>query len=162
MRRMDTKQTAPVAATAVTSQSGTTIYPQPFASQVMGRSRRRLGDHFELKNFGVNLTELLPGAVSALVHHHSKQDEFVYILSGNPVLVCDDTEYALRPGDCCGFRAGTNRGHRLANRTQSTVTYIEIGDRIPGDQVFYPNDDLRLTASESGAWIVSHKDGTPY
>jgi uncharacterized cupin superfamily protein len=139
-----------------------TIYPPPFASQVAGRVKRRLGDHFGLTNFGVNLTELAPGSVSALLHHHTKQDEFVYIVSGTPTLVLDDKEYPLRPGDCCGFKAGSGVGHQLVNRSATVVLYLEIGDRTVGDYAAYPNDDLKFTQSADGSWALTHKDGAPY
>lgn len=152
----------PVAALEIPSAGRKTIYPQPFASRVEGRSKRRLGDHFGLTNFGVNLTDLQPGAISALLHHHSKQDEFVYILSGTPTLLVDGREHLLKPGDCCGFKAGTGVGHQLINRTQQVVLYLEIGDRAPGDLAVYPQDDLKFTQIEGGRWILTHKDGTPY
>ena len=151
----------PIAATKVPS-SRKTIYPAPFSSQVEGRSKRRLGDHFGLTNFGINLTELAPGSVSALLHHHTKQDEFVYIVAGTPTLVIADKEYSLRPGDCCGFKAGTGVGHQLANRSQNTVLYLEIGDRTAGDYATYPQDDLMFTETGGGAWVLTHKDGSPY
>jgi len=154
--------TEPLAATDVPLHPRKTIYPPPFASQVAGRDRRRLGDHFGLTNFGVNLTELAPGSVSALLHHHTKQDEFVYIVSGTPTLVLADREYPLRPGDCCGFKAGAAVGHQLVNRSPSAVLYLEIGDRTAGDYASYPKDDLQFTQVEGGAWILTHKDGTPY
>jgi uncharacterized cupin superfamily protein len=154
--------TKPIAAGDVAAASRKTIYPAPFAAQVEGRVKHRLGDHFGLSNFGVNLTELAPGSVSALLHHHAKQDEFVYIIAGTPTLVLGDQEHLLGPGDCCGFKAGTAVGHQLVNRTQSVVFYLEIGDRVPGDYAMYPNDDLKFTQTEAGAWILTHKDGTPY
>src|SRR5512140_3156875 len=83
------------------------IYPEPFASRMKGRVKHPLGDLFGLSNFGVNLTRLLPGAGSALRHAHSRQDEFVYILQGNPVLITDAGEAQLAPGMCAGFKAGT-------------------------------------------------------
>jgi uncharacterized cupin superfamily protein len=152
----------PIAAGKVAERRRKTIYPEPFASQVEGRTKRPLGDHFGLTNFGINLTELAPGSVSALLHHHSKQDEFIYIVSGAPTLVLDDSEYRLRAGDCCGFKAGTGLGHQLVNRTDSTVVYLEVGDRTAGDYAVYPRDDLKFTQIEGGAWILTHKDGTPY
>jgi uncharacterized cupin superfamily protein len=97
-----------------------------------------------------------------LLHHHTKQDEFVYIVEGTATLVFDDLQYLLRPGDCIGFKAGTKAGHQLINRTPSAVIYMEIGNRAPGDHVIYPNDDLKLTHGEGGAWIVTHKNGDPY
>lgn len=138
-----------------------TIYPQPFAEQVAGRHKRRLGDHFGLQNFGVNLTELAPGAASALPHHHTKQDEFIYVLAGTPTLVLDDQEHLLKPGDCCGFRAGSGVAHQLLNRSSAPVQYLEIGDRSAGDYAEYPRDDLKFTEVD-GAWILTHKDGRPY
>ena len=154
--------TDPLAALDVLPWERKTLYPEPFARQVEGRIKRRLGDHFGLTNFGVNLTELLPGAVSALSHHHTKQDEFVYVISGTPTLRLDDREYLLRPGDCCGFKAGAAVGHQLVNRSQSPVRFIEIGDRTAGDYATYPKDDLKFTQIKDGAWILTHKDGTPY
>lgn len=136
-------------------------YPEPFFSRMQGREKRVLGDVFGLRNFGVNLPRLLPGGVSALRHAHAKQDEFVYILEGEPVLVTDEGETPLSPGMCAGFRAGTGNGHMLANRTQADVVYIEIGDRTPGDAASYPDDDIQATLVD-GAWRFEHKDGQPY
>lgn len=152
----------PLQAIDVPVTSRKTIYPAPFSAQVEGRIKHRLGDHFGLTNFGVNLTELEPGAVSALFHHHTKQDEFVYIVSGRPTLVLGEREFALKAGDCCGFNAGTGVGHQLVNRTQERVLYLEIGDRAAGDYAEYPRDDLKFTQLETGAWVLTHKDGTPY
>jgi uncharacterized cupin superfamily protein len=125
------------------------------------REKRALGDVFGLKNFGVNLTRLAPGGESALLHRHSKQDEFVYILEGEPVLVTDHGEIGLRPGMCAGFPA-EGVAHQLVNRTRETVVYIEIGDRSPGDEGIYPVDDLRAAQGPDGKWVYSHKDGRPY
>ena len=152
----------PIQAIDVPVLSRKTIYPPPFAAQVEGRIKHRLGDHFGLTNFGINLTELEPGAVSALFHHHTKQDEFVYVVSGNPTLVLGDKEFALKAGDCCGFKAGTGVGHQLANRSQEKVLYLEIGDRTAGDYAEYPRDDLKFTQLETGTWVLTRKDGTSY
>jgi uncharacterized cupin superfamily protein len=76
----------------------------------------------------VNLTNLLPGGESALLHRHSKQDEFVYILQGQPTLITDDGEIALGPYMCAGFPAA-GRAHHLVNRTNLEVLFLEIGDR---------------------------------
>lgn len=154
--------TEPLAAGKVPVSTRKSIYPAPFAARVEGRSKRRLGDHFGLTNYGVNLTELAPGTISSLLHHHSKQDEFVYIVSGAPTLLIDDTEYPLRAGDCCGFKAGTGVGHQLVNRTQSPVVFLEVGDRTAGDYAVYPRDDLKFSQIEGGTWILTHKDGTHY
>jgi uncharacterized cupin superfamily protein len=136
-------------------------YPEPFASRLAGREKRPLGDLFALSNFGVNLTRLAPGAMSALRHAHSKQDEFIYILSGHPTLVTDEGETKLRCGMCAGFRSGTGNAHHLVNRTQEEVVYLEVGDRTRGDEVVYPDDDLEARL-EDGKWIFTHKDGRGY
>jgi uncharacterized cupin superfamily protein len=137
-------------------------YPAPFAAKVAGRLKRPLGDLFGLKNFGVNLTRLAPGAVSALRHAHSTQDEFIYILEGTPVLLSDAGETPLAPGMCAGFRAGSGDAHQLANRSDAAVVYLEIGDRSAGDRVVYPDDDLQAVLDVSGQWAFTHKDGRPY
>ncbi len=139
-----------------------TNYPEPFASLVRGREKRPLGDPFGLTNFGVNLTRLSPGAMSALRHAHSRQDELVYILEGNPTLITDVGESSLSPGMCAGFKAGTGDGHHLVNRSESDVVYLEVGDRTPGDQAAYPDDDLKAVLGADGLWQFRHKDGTPY
>jgi uncharacterized cupin superfamily protein len=136
-------------------------YPEPFASRMAGRVKQPLGDLFGLANFGVNLTRLAPGAVSALRHAHTLQDEFVYVLEGHPTLVTDAGDTPLHPGMCAGFRAGTGDGHQLVNRTGEEVVYLEVGDRTPGDTGSYPDDDLQAV-SVDGQWRFTHKDGTPY
>jgi uncharacterized cupin superfamily protein len=153
---------APISAQSIVATMGKTIYPEPFASQVKGRLKRKLGEYFGLTQFGVNLTHLAPGAVSALAHSHSQQDEFIYVLEGTPTLVLGEQEFLLSAGDCYGFKAGTGMAHQLVNRSQSTVTYLEMGDRTPGDEVAYPNDDLKATQATNGAWILTHKDSRPY
>ncbi|HEY8608338.1 MAG TPA: cupin domain-containing protein [Noviherbaspirillum sp.] len=137
-------------------------YPEPFASRMAGREKRPLGDLFGLSNFGVNLTRLPPHAVSALRHAHSRQDEFVYILSGEPVLVTDEGELQLQAGMCAGFAAGADDAHHLINRSGEDVWYIEVGDRRPGDQVRYPDDDLDAVLDADGRWRFLHKDGQAY
>lgn len=136
-------------------------YPEPFASAMAGREKRPLGDMFGLNNFGVNLTRLAPGAMSALRHAHSRQDEFVYILEGHPVLITDAGETPLAPGMCAGFAAGSGDAHHLVNRSGEDVLYLEIGDRTAGDEVNYPDDDIRAVRTPDG-WMFTHKDGTPY
>jgi uncharacterized cupin superfamily protein len=136
-------------------------YPEPFASRVAGRRKHPLGELFGLRNFGVNLTRLAPNAVSALRHAHSKQDEFVYVLQGHPTLHTDEGRTQLAPGMCAGFRAGTGNAHCLINETGEEVVYLEIGDRTPGDEGTYPDDDLKAVMVEGG-WKFVHKNGTPY
>ena len=136
-------------------------YPEPFFSRMSKREKRPLGDIFGLKNFGVNLTRLTPTGESALLHRHSKQDEFIYILEGRPTLVTDVGEIILAPGMCAGFPA-SGRAHHLINRTDRDVVYLEIGDRTAGDEGFYPTDDIRASLGPDGNWVFTHKDGTPY
>lgn len=137
------------------------IYPEPFASRMAGREKRPLGELFGLANFGVNLVRLMPGAGSALRHAHSRQDEFVYILQGHPVLITDAGETQLSAGMCAGFKFGTGNGHQLLNRSSEEVTYLEVGDRSAGDIAVYPDDDLQAAMVE-GKWQFAHKDGSPY
>ena len=152
---------AAIAADQVALRTTPSNYPEPFAARMAGREKRALGDVFGLANFGVNHTRLAPGAQSALRHAHAKQDDFIYIVAGNPVLVTDSGETPLSPGMCAGFKAGTGNGHQLLNRTNADVVYLEIGDRTPGDAVTYPDDDLMAT-SVGGARQFAHKDGRPY
>lgn len=139
-----------------------TNYPEPFATRVAGRRKQPLGDLFGLKNFGVNLTQLAPGAISALRHAHSTQDEFIYILQGRPELITDEGETPLQPGMCAGFKAGTGNAHHLVNRGQDAVVYLEVGDRSPGDRATYPDDDLQAMLDAQGQWVFTRKDGSPY
>ncbi len=157
------ERNVPVAIVAeqVPPRTRPSIYPEPFASRMHGRVKHPLGDLFGLTNFGVNLTRLAPGAGSALRHAHSRQDEFVYVLQGHPVLITDAGETPLAPGMCAGFRAGTGNAHQLLNRSNEEVVYLEVGDRSPGDSVVYPDDDLQ-GALIDGTWHFSHKDGSAY
>lgn len=153
----------PIAVTAgeVPVRSKPSAYPEPFASRMAGREKRQLGDQFGLTNFGVNLTRLAPNSVSALRHAHSKQDEFIYILQGRPTLYTDEGRTVLAPGMCAGFKAGSGNGHHLINETAEEVVYLEVGDRTPGDEGSYPDDDLKALLVE-GKWQFVHKDGMPY
>ncbi|WP_347988078.1 cupin domain-containing protein [Methylomonas sp. AM2-LC] len=126
-----------------------------------GRVKRALGDIFGLANFGINLTSLAPNAVSALRHAHTKQDEFVYILKGHPTLHTDEGRTVLSPGMCAGFKAGTGNGHCLINETVEEVLFLEVGDRTPGDEGCYPDDDLKALLVD-GNWQFLHKNGASY
>ena len=153
----------PVAITAASAPARVkrTNYPEPFASRMSGREKRPLGDLFGIKNFGVNLTRLVPGGESALLHRHSRQDEFIYILEGQPTLITDDAETLLGPGSCAGFPAG-GTAHQLVNRSGADVVYLEVGDRTPGDEGSYPRDDIQAALDPNGRWRFTRKDGTPY
>lgn len=136
------------------------ISPEPFYSLLKNRVKRALGNAFGLQNFGVNLVTLPPGSRSAMLHRHSKQDEFIYVLDGTPTLVTDQGEQLLSPGMCAGF-AAAGVAHCLVNRSDTDVLYLEVGDRTPGDDATYPNDDLKADFVD-GKWVFSHKDGRPY
>ncbi len=135
-------------------------YPEPFNSQVGARRKRARGDALGLANYGVNLVELPPGALSSMRHWHSKQDEFVYVLEGKLTLVTDRGEQVLRAGMAAGFPAGSGDGHHLVNRSHAPARYLEVGDRPPGDAVTYSDIDLALPDNATDGFI--HKDGTPY
>ena len=152
----------PISAKSVPLPEVNSLYPEPFASLMEGREKRKLGDHFGLSNFGINQTTLAPGAISALSHHHSKQDEFIYILEGAATLLHGEDEHLLSPGDCMGFKAGSGVATQLINRSSGPVVYLELGDRTAGDEVDYPNDDLKAVQQMDGVWKFSHKDGRPY
>lgn len=153
----------PVAVDAldVAPRAKRSVYPEPFASRMNKREKRVLGEVFGLAHFGVNLSRIEPGGMSALRHAHQLQEEFIYILQGHPVLVTDAGRTPLQPGMCAGFAAGTGDGHCLLNETGSDVVYLEVGDRTPGDQVTYSDEDM-MAALVEGQWQFFHKDGTPY
>jgi uncharacterized cupin superfamily protein len=143
------------------SEQSTTGYPEPYRSRVAGRHRRRLGDAAGLKNFGVNLTRLDPGAESSMRHWHVKQDEFIYVLEGEITLVTDAGRQKLGPGMAAGFPAGKADGHQLVNETKAPALYLEIGDRTPDDSASYPDVDLAVRMID-GKWVFTHKDGSPF
>lgn len=158
-----TKKSLPVAIVAAEAvlRKKPSAYPEPYASLMVGREKRPLGDVFGLTNFGVNLTCLAPNACSALRHAHSRQDEFIYILEGNPILITDEGETQLSKGMCAGFKAGTGNAHHLINRSDQDVVYLEVGDRTAGDSAIYPDDDIQASLV-NGAWRFAHKNGNSY
>ncbi len=139
-----------------------TSYPALFRDRVAGRSRQRVGKAAGLKNFGVNLTTLEPGSQSALRHWHSAQDEFIYVVKGELVLITDEGEQVLKPGDMAGFAAGKANGHHLVNRSAAPAVYLEVGDRTQPDQATYPDEDLVFTLTAEGERRFEHKDGGAY
>ncbi len=136
------------------------VLPEPLASRFKGREKRRLGEYFGLLNFGVNLTRLAPGAISSFRHAHKTQDEFIYVLEGCPTLHTHQGSLLLEPGMCAGFRAGTGEAHNLSNETSQDVWYLEVGDRSPGDEATYPDEDLKGVLQD-GVWRFTRKDGSP-
>ena len=161
MSRTDDPTPIAILATDVPPRTKPSNYPEPFFSRMSKREKRQLGDVFGLSNFGVNLTRIAPGGEFALLHRHSRQDEFVYILEGRPTLVTDSGEAEMSPGMCAGFPAG-GLAHQLVNRTGEDVVYVEIGDRTAGDEGSYPDDDIKAVLGSDRKWIFTHKDGTPY
>lgn len=136
-------------------------YPEPFRSRMGDRVKRRLGDACGLTRFGVNLVTLGPGGQSALRHWHTREDEFVYVLEGEVVLVTGAGEQVLRAGDCAGYPAGRSDGHHFVNRSGAPARYLEVGNRDPADRAFYPDDDLQMAGDRENARYV-HKDGSAY
>jgi uncharacterized cupin superfamily protein len=136
-------------------------YPEPYRSRMGDRAKRKLGDACGLTKFGVNLVTLGPGGQSALRHWHTLEDEFVYVLEGEVVLVTNDGEQVLKAGTCAGYPAGTRDAHHFVNRSDRPARYLEIGNRTPGDNAFYPDDDLMWGEDESGGF-AAHKDGRRY
>lgn len=135
-------------------------YPSPFDTPCAARARQRLGDAAGLTDFGVNLLRLPPGVWSSQRHWHSVEDEFVYVLDGEVVLVTDSGEEILRTGDCAGFKAGVEDGHHLQNRSMREAVLLEVGSRrIAEDEGDYPDIDMRFLKGRSG---YVHKDGKPY
>jgi uncharacterized cupin superfamily protein len=156
-----TKPDTPAIDPAQVAEQSTTGYPEPYKARVAGRHKRRLGDAAGLKNFGVNLTRLDPGAESSMRHWHTKQDEFIYVLEGEVTLVSDAGRQKLKRGMAAGFPAGKADGHQLVNETKKPVLYLEIGDRTPGDGATYSDVDLAAQLVD-GKWAFTHKDGSQY
>lgn len=135
-------------------------YPSPYDEPCRDRFRRRLGDAAGLTQFGVNLLRLPPGAWSSQRHWHTDEDELVFVVEGEVVLVTDAGEEVLRAGDSAGFKAGVADGHHLQNRSDREAVILEIGARRPeNDEVFYPDIDLRALKGRAG---YAHKNGDPY
>jgi uncharacterized cupin superfamily protein len=135
-------------------------YPTPFDLPCAARARQRLGDAAGLTDFGVNLLRLPPGVWSSQRHWHSAEDEFVYIVEGEVVLVTDAGEELLRSGDCAGFKAGVKDGHHLQNRSDRDAILLEVGSRrVAEDEGEYPDIDMRFLKNDAG---YTHRDGTLY
>src|SRR5689334_13440871 len=121
-----------------------TGYPKPFDKPCLKRGRKRLGDAAKLTQFGVNLLRLEPGVWSSQRHWHDREDEFVFVVKGQVVLVSDEGEEILRAGDCAGFKAGKKNGHHLQNRSKSEALVLEVGTRAADDTTDYPDLDMRF------------------
>lgn len=137
-------------------------YPSPYDEPCVMRSRRVLGEMFGLTDFGVNMTELAPGAWSSQRHWHTAEDEFIYVLTGTPTLVTDAGETLLQPGMCAGFKAGVTNGHHLVNKGSGTVRYLEIGSRKPGDDGHYSDIDMQILGRGDAGGRFTRRNGEPY
>jgi uncharacterized cupin superfamily protein len=137
-------------------------YPEPFKSRIGDRVKRRLAAACGLKNLGVNLVTLGPGGQSSARHWHTLEDEFVYVLEGEVVLVTNEGQQTLSPGMCAGYPAGSKNGHHFINRSQKPAKYLEMGTNVPGDTAFYPDDDLGLMETEDREMVYVHRDGRRY
>jgi uncharacterized cupin superfamily protein len=137
------------------------FYPAPFRPDHEGRHKKALGDMVGLTQFGVNISLIEPGASSALRHWHEQEDEFIYMLEGELVLIENDGETVLKPGDAAGFKAGSGNAHKLENRTQHDAVYFEVGTRAKSERVHYPDVDLVMERDEKGR-RYTRKNGEPY
>ena len=139
-----------------------TNYPDPYHRVVAGRERKRLGNAVGLDQFGVNLTTLKPGAASALRHWHEREDEFVYVLDGELVLIEEGgVETVLKPGDAAGFKAASKVGHHLINRSSRDVVFLEVGTRSRHERVEYPDVDMLHLRDDMGIRYV-RRNGEEY
>lgn len=137
------------------------IYPEPYASMVKGRSSLRLGDAGGLTQFGVNLVSLEPGALSSLRHWHMAEDEFVMVTEGECVMVQDEGETVMRPGDCAAFPAGATNGHHFLNRSDRVAKFLVIGSKAKREVATYSDVDL-MVEIEGGKARFTYKDGTDW
>ena len=137
------------------------IYPEPYASMMKGRSSLRLGDAGGLTQFGVNLVMLEPGAMSSLRHWHMAEDEFVMVTEGECVMVQDEGESVMRPGGCAAFPAGSTDGHHFLNRTDKVAKFLVIGSKAKREVATYSDVDLKVEI-EGGKARFTYKDGTDW
>jgi uncharacterized cupin superfamily protein len=137
------------------------FYPAPFQAEHRGRHKQALGDTVGLTQFGVNITRIAPGAASSLRHYHEREDEFIYMLEGELVLIENDGEVVLHPGDAAGFKANSGNAHRLVNRSDRDAVYFEIGTRAETERVHYPDVDL-VMERDANSRTYRHKSGEPY
>jgi uncharacterized cupin superfamily protein len=146
---------------AAIPESNSCGYPAPFHEIARGRFRKRLGDAGGLTQFGVNLCRLEPGSASSQRHWHENEDEMVYVLKGEVVLVEDGGETVLRPGDAATFKAGVPDGHHLVNRSAEDALFLEIGTRMPEEVAHYSDIDLVLRETDDGGHFT-HRSGELY
>lgn len=137
------------------------IYPEPYASMMKGRSSLRLGEAGGLTQYGVNLVTLDPGALSSLRHWHAHEDEFVMVTEGECTLIDDTGGHVMRPGDCAAFPAGDRNGHHFVNRTDRVAKFLVVGTRAPKEIATYSDVDLRVEI-EAGKARFTYRDGSDW
>ncbi len=135
------------------------VYPEPYASMMAGRSSQRLGDAGGLTQFGANITILAPGAMSSMRHWHLNEDEFVMVTEGEVTLVDDTGETVMRPGDCAAFPAGDENGHHFVNNSDSEARFLVIGTRLTDETAYYSDVDMMVTQKD-GHQKFTKRDGT--
>ena len=146
---------------AALAEVNSTGYPPVYADLVKGRFRKRLGRAGGLTQFGVNLCRLAPGSATSQRHWHEKEDEFVYVLDGELVLIEDEGETVLKAGDAAAFKAGVRNGHHLVNRSDRDALLLEIGTRDPNDRGEYSDVDM-IFVREEGRDRFLRRDGSPF
>jgi uncharacterized cupin superfamily protein len=137
------------------------IYPEPYAAQMAGRSSQRLGDLAGLTQFGVNIVTLQPGGVASLRHWHLREDEFAIILSGALILVEDEGETPMAPGDCAAWKAGVPNGHRFVNRSDCAASFLVVGTKAPAEVASYSDVDMQIHI-EAGKARFTYHDGSDW
>lgn len=137
------------------------IYPAPFAAMMAGRSSLRLGEAAGLRQIGVNLVTLEPGALSSLRHWHRAEDEFVMVLTGTCTLVMDGGACAMGPGDCAAFPAGRADGHNFVNHSSSPARFLVAGTKALREVASYSDVDLMVTI-DGGSASFTRRDGQPF
>lgn len=137
-------------------------YPEPFRSRVLPREKRALGDALGLTKVGINLTTLPAGKDSSVRHWHTKEEEFIFVLEGEVVLITDEGEQTLTPGMCAGFTANSKNGHQLSNRSAKPARYLEFSNRDPEDAAVYPDKDLAYSKDADGKPLFTRKDGSKF
>lgn len=137
------------------------IYPEPYAAMMKGRSSLRLGDAGGLTQFGANLVRLEPGALSSLRHWHMAEDEFVMVTEGECVLIQDEGETVMRVGDCAAFPAGNTNGHHFVNRSDRRAAFLVVGSKAPREVATYSDVDMKVEM-EGGKARFTYKDGSDW
>ena len=137
------------------------IYPEPYASQMAGRSSIRLGDLAGLTQFGVNIVALDPGAVASLRHWHLREDEFAMVLEGELTLVENEGATLMRPGDCAAWKAGAENGHRFENRSSLPGKFLVVGSKAPDEVATYSDVDMQIHIAGGKARFTYH-DGSDW